>query len=269
MGGWRLTEAPETVRLELEGMSCASCASAIERRLNRLDGVEATVNFATSQATVRCEPPLPVEELVAAVESIGYGAHPAGASDHDHDEPLDVLARRLALAVVLTVPVVLLAMVPSLRFSGWQWVALALSTPVVFVAGIGFHRAALRSARHGAAGMDTLISLGTLAAWGWSAVVLAAGLSTGTYFEVAATVTTLILLGRYLEVRSKRHASQAIRGLLELGARDASVIRDGAEVERSRFPSSSRVTSSSCARGRRSRPTASSSRARRRSTVRS
>ncbi len=223
-------EAPETVRLELEGMSCASCASAIERRLNTLDGVEATVNFATSQATVRCEPPLPVEELVAAVESIGYGAHPSGGSDHDHDEPLGVLARRLALAVALTVPVVLLAMAPSLRFSGWQWVALALSTPVVFVAGIGFHRAALRSARHGVAGMDTLISLGTVSAWAWSAAVLAAGLSTGTYFEVAATVTTLILLGRYLEVRSKRHASQAIRGLLELGARDASVIRDGAEV---------------------------------------
>ncbi len=223
-------EAPETVRLELEGMSCASCASAIERRLNRLDGVEATVNFATSQATVRCEPSLPLEELVAAVESLGYGAHPAGVSDHDHDEPLDTLARRLTLAVALTVPVVLLAMAPSLRFAGWQWVALALSTPVVFVAGIGFHRAALRSARHGAAGMDTLISLGTVSAWAWSAVVLAAGLSTGTYFEVAATVTTLILLGRYLEVRSKRHASQAIRGLLELGVRDASVIRDGAEV---------------------------------------
>jgi P-type Cu+ transporter len=224
------TEAPETLRLELEGMSCASCASAIERRLNKLDGVEASVNFASGQATVRCEPPVPVEELVAAVESIGYGAHPAGADDHDHDEPLDVLARRLALAVVLTVPVVLLAMIPSLRFSGWEGAALALSIPVVFVAGIGFHRSALRSARHGSAGMDTLISLGTVVAWGWSAVVLATGLPTGTYFEVAATVTTLILLGRYLEVRSKRRASQAIRGLLELGARDASLIRDGAEV---------------------------------------
>ncbi len=211
-------------------MSCASCAGAIERRLNGLDGVDATVNFATGRATVRCEPPVPVAELVAAVESIGYGAHPAGTATHDHDDPLDVLARRLALAAVLTVPVVLLAMVPSLRFSGWEWVALALSTPVVLVAGRGFHRSALRSARHGSAGMDTLISLGTLSAWGWSAVVLAAGLSTGTYFEVAATVTTLILLGRYLEVRSKGRASQAIRGLLELGARDASVIRDGAEV---------------------------------------
>ncbi len=222
--------APETVRLQLEGMSCASCASAIERRLNGLDGVEASVNFATGKATVHCEPPVAVEELVAAVESIGYAAHPDGAAAHDHDEPLDALARRLVLAAVLTVPVVLLAMFPSLRFSGWEWFALALSTPVVFGAGIGFHRAALRGARHGSAGMDTLISLGTLSAWTWSAVVLAAGLSTGTYFEIAATVTTLILLGRYLEVRSKRHASQAIRGLLELGAREASVLRDGAEV---------------------------------------
>jgi Cu+-exporting ATPase len=223
----------ETLRLELEGMSCASCASAIERRLNKVDGVEASVNFATSQATVRCAPTVPVEELVAAVESVGYGARAAGGpdDDHDHDEPVGVLARRLTLAAALTVPVVVLAMVPSLRFAGWQWAALALSTPVVFVAGIGFHRAAVRSARHGAAGMDTLISLGTLAAWTWSAVVLAAGLATGTYFEVAATVTTLILLGRYLEVRSKRHASAAIRGLLELGAHDAVVLRDGAEVD--------------------------------------
>ncbi|HEX4521482.1 MAG TPA: heavy metal translocating P-type ATPase [Gaiellaceae bacterium] len=225
-------ETPVTLRLEVEGMSCASCAAAVERRLNKLDGVEASVNFATSRATVRCEPSVPVEELVAAVESIGYGARPAGSRDHehDHDEPLGVLARRLTLSLVLTIPVVVLAMVSSLRFEGWEWVALGLSTPVVFVGGIGFHRAAVRGARHGVAGMDTLISLGTLAAWTWSAVVLAAGLATGTYFEVAATVTTLILLGRYLEVRSKGHASAAIRGLLELGARDAVVLRDGTEV---------------------------------------
>jgi P-type Cu+ transporter len=222
--------APDTVKLELEGMSCASCAVAIERRLNRVDGVEASVNFATGRAIVRGEPPVPVAELVAAVESIGYTAHPAGTAAHDHDEPLAVLTRRLALAAVLTVPVVLLAMVPSLRFPGWEWVALALSTPVVFVAGLGFHRSAVSSARHGSAGMDTLISLGTLSAWAWSTVVLTAALSTGTYFEVAATVTTLILLGRYLEARSKGRASMAILGLLALGARDASVLRDGAEV---------------------------------------
>ncbi len=221
-----------TVRLELEGMTCASCAAAIERRLNSLDGVDATVNLATQQATIRCAPEVPVEELVTAVESIGYGARAAGPArgEHDHDEPLGVLARRLRLAAVLTVPVIALAMIPSLRFSDWEWVALALSTPVVFVSGIGFHRAALRGTRHGNAGMDTLISLGTLSAWTWSVVVLAAGLATGTYFEVAATVTTLILLGRYLEVRSRGRASEAIRSLLELGVRDALVVRDGVEV---------------------------------------
>ena len=134
------------------------------------------------------------------------------------------------LAVVLTVPVALLAMVPPLQFSGWEWVALALSAPVVFVSGLGFHRAALRNARHRAASMDTLISLGTLAAWLWSAVVLVGGLDADVYFEVAAVVTTLILLGRYLEARAKRRSSEAIRKLLELGAKEARVLRDGEEV---------------------------------------
>ena len=233
--------ASERVRLDLEGMSCASCASSIERRLNELDGVEATVNLATEQATVRCEPPVPVEELVAAVESIGYGARPhepnAGGHTH-HDEPLDVLRARLAVSAVLSVPVVLLSMVSALRFADWEWVAFALSTPVVFYGGLGFHRLAWRSARHGLATMDTLISLGTLAAWTWSTVVLVGGISADTYFEVAAAVTTLILLGRYLEVRAKGRASQAIRALLELGAKDALVIRRGREelvpVERAR-----------------------------------
>ncbi len=221
-------------------MSCASCASSIERRLNALDGVEATVNLATSRATVHCEPPLPVEELVAAVESLGYGARPArprigGASEHGghehHDERLDVLRRRLVLAAVLSLPVALLAMVPALELSGWEWVALALSTPVVFYAGLGFHRLAWRSARHGAATMDTLISLGTLAAWAWSTVVLVGGIDADTYFEVAAAVTTLVLLGRYLEVRAKGRASDAIRRLLELGAREAVVLADGREEQ--------------------------------------
>ena len=222
----------EQVRLDLEGMSCASCASSIERRLNELDGVEATVNLATEQATVRCEPPVPVEELVAAVESIGYGARPhephAGGHMH-HDEPLDVLRARLAVSAVLSVPVVLLSMVSALQFADWEWVAFALSTPVVFYGGLGFHRLAWRSARHGLATMDTLISLGTLAAWTWSTVVLVGGISADTYFEVAAAVTTLILLGRYLEVRAKGRASQAIRALLELGAKDALVVRGGRE----------------------------------------
>ena len=122
---------------------------------------------------------------------------------HHEDEPLAVLTRRLLVAVALTIPVALLAMVPPLQFSGWEWVAFALSTPVVFYAGLGFHRAALKSARHLAATMDTLISLGTLAAWAWSTVVLVGSISADTYFEVAAVITTLILLGRYLEARAK------------------------------------------------------------------
>jgi P-type Cu+ transporter len=216
-------------------MHCASCAASVEHRLNELDGVEATVNLATNQATVHRDPAVPVEELVAAVESIGYGARPVRSAfdgeGREHHHAVDgALRGRLLVAVVLTLPVALLSMVPSLRFSGWEWVALVLSTPVVFFSGAGFHRTALRSARHGAATMDTLISLGTLAAFTWSAVVLLFGLDADTYFEVATVVTTLILLGRYLEERATRRASSAIRKLAELGARDAVALRDGAEV---------------------------------------
>ena len=221
--------ARQEIRLDLEGMTCASCAARIERKLNKLDGVEATVNFATEQATVRCDPDVPVQRLVAAVESAGYGAHAAG-HHHHQEEPVVVLRRRLAVAIVLSLPVALLAMIPPLQFSGWEWVALALSTPVVFYTGLGFHRAALTSARHLAATMDTLISVGTIAAWLWSTVVLVGGLETDTYFEVAAVVTTLILLGRYLEARAKGRSSEAIRRLLELGAKDVRLLRDGVEV---------------------------------------
>jgi P-type Cu+ transporter len=236
------TPAANELRLDLEGMTCASCVARIERQLNKLDGVEATVNFATEQATVRCDPSVSVDELVAAVEAAGYHAHPArsaheahhvddaGGGHHHHDEPVTILWRRLVVAIVLSVPVALLAMVPPLRFSGWEWLALALSTPVVFWSGIGFHRAALKSARHATATMDTLISIGTLAAWSWSTVVLVGGIATATYFEVAAVVTTLILLGRYLEARAKSRSSEAIRKLLELGAKEARVLRGGEEV---------------------------------------
>ena len=226
-------EAPRAeVRLDLEGMTCASCVARIERKLNKLDGVEASVNFATEQATVRCDPSVAVDDLVAAVEAAGYHARPvedAGIHQH-HDEPIAVLRRRLAVAVVLTAPLALIAMVPSVQFIGWEWVALALATPVVFWSGIGFHRAALQSARHLAATMDTLISIGTLAAWLWSVVVLLGGLDADTYFEVAAVITTLILLGRYLEARAKSRSSQAIRMLLELGVKEARVLRHGDEV---------------------------------------
>ncbi len=220
------------VRLDLEGMTCASCVARIERKLNKLDGVEASVNFATEQATVHCDPSVTVDELVSTVEAAGYGARPVehGAGHHHHDEPIAVLRRRLSVAVVLTIPLALVAMVPPLQFEGWEWLALVLSTPVVFWSGIGFHRVAFQSARHLAATMDTLISMGTLAAWTWSTVVLVGGLEEDTYFEVAAVITTLILLGRYLEARAKSRSSQAIRMLLELGAKEARVLRDGEEI---------------------------------------
>ncbi|HKC22871.1 MAG TPA: heavy metal translocating P-type ATPase [Gaiellaceae bacterium] len=219
------------VRLDLEGMTCASCAARIEKKLNKLEGVEASVNFATEQATVRSASPVAMETLIAAVETAGYGAHQAVQSGGHHDgEALGVLTSRLAVATVLTVPLTLLALVPPLQFSGWGWVALALSTPVVFWAGGSFHRAALRNARHGAATMDTLISIGTLAAWFWSTVVLVGSLDADTYFEVPAVIIVLVLLGRYFETRAKGRSGEAIRKLLELGAREARVLRDGDEV---------------------------------------
>src|SRR5262245_16791322 len=229
-----MTAATEenTLRLDLEGMTCASCVSRIERKLNKLDGVEASVNFATEQATVVCDPSVAVDDLVSTVEAAGYHARPADehAGHQHHNEPVAVLRRRLTVAIALTAPLALIAMVPPLQFAGWEWVALALATPVVFWAGSGFHRAALQSARHFAATMDTLISMGTLAAWTWSAVGFVGGLDADTYFEVAAVITTLILLGRYLEARAKSRSSQAIRMLLELGAKEARVLRGGVET---------------------------------------
>jgi P-type Cu+ transporter len=216
--------------LELEGMSCAACAASIERALNRVDGVDATVNFATERAAVAFDPErASLDQCIDAVESIGYGARehePMAAHAHDHPVP----ARRLVVAFVLSVPLALIAMVPALQFEGWEWVALVLATPVVFWSGAEFHRMALASARHRSAGMDTLISLGTLAAWTWSTVVLVGGINADTYFEVAAVITTLILLGRYLETRAKRRSRDAIRALLELGAKEARVLRGGEEV---------------------------------------
>jgi Cu+-exporting ATPase len=225
----------DEVRLELEGMTCASCVARIERRLNKLEGVDATVNFATEQATVRHDPSVTVDDLVSAVQAAGYGARPVLRADddstghHHHEEAASVLRRRLVVAIALTAPVAVLAMVSPWQFSGWEWLALLLATPVVFWSGAGFHRAALQSARHLAATMDTLISLGTLAAWLWSTVVLLGSLDADTYYEVAAVITTLILLGRYLEARAKRRSGEAIRALLELGAKEARVLREGSE----------------------------------------
>jgi Cu+-exporting ATPase len=219
------------VRLDLDGMTCASCAARIEKKLNKLEGVDATVNFATEQAMVTHDPQVGVDALVAAVEAAGYGAHQATSIHvHGYDEPARIMRRRLVVSTVLTVPTALLAMVSPLQFPNWEWVALLLATPVVFWCGLGFHRAALRAARHGSASMDTLISMGTLAAWTWSTVVLTASLDADTYFELATAFTTFILLGRYLEARAKGRSNAAIRRLLELGAKEARLVRDGAEV---------------------------------------
>ena len=222
-------EAPERVDLALEGMTCAACASRIERKLNDLDGVAASVNFATEVAAVRYDPSrVSVDGLLEAVEAAGYRALLAAEAGETAD-PAAAVGRRLVASVVLTAPLVALAMLAPLHFAGWEWLALVLATPVVFWAGLDFHRAALANARHGAATMDTLVSIGTLAAWGWSVVALVLG-DGDTYFEVAAVITTLILLGRYLEARARRRSGAAIRSLLELGAKEARVLRDGVEV---------------------------------------
>src|SRR5712691_1147848 len=222
--------AREQARLAVEGMTCASCAVRIERKLNKLEGVHASVNFATEQAAVEFDPArVRLEELLAAVESIGYHARSAGGTVEDAD-PTRPLLLRLAAAAALTLPLTLVAMVPPLQFGGWEWLALVLATPVVLWSGLGFHRAALANARHGAATMDTLVSVGTLAAWLWSAVVLVAGLHAHTYFEVGAVIVTLILLGRFFEARARRRSGAAIRALLELGAKEARVLRGGEEL---------------------------------------
>ena len=212
-------------------MTCAACATRIEKALNRLDGVDATVNLATEEAAVRYpEANVAIEDLVAAVKGVGYGARAQGTESADGADNRSLLGIRLAVAAALTVPVALIAMVPPFGFDGWEWVALALTTPVWAWAGWPFHRAALANARHGAASMDTLISLGTTAAYVWSVVALLALEDAEVYFEVTSVITTLILLGRWLETRARRRSGAALRALLELGAKEARVLRDGVEV---------------------------------------
>ncbi|HVA74809.1 MAG TPA: heavy metal translocating P-type ATPase [Acidimicrobiales bacterium] len=221
--------APEHVELAIGGMTCASCATRIEKRLNKLAGVTATVNFASEHAAVAFDPArVSVDELIGAVEAAGYEATlPEAVTDADPARPY---RRRLMVAVALSVPLAIFAWVTAARPPDWEWVSLAMATPVVFYAGWPFHRAAVANARHGVATMDTLISIGTLAAWVWSTVVLLAGITAGVYFDTAGAITALILLGRYLEARAKRRSGEAIRKLLELGAKEARVLRDGAEV---------------------------------------
>lgn len=243
----------EAVDLEIGGMTCASCANRIERSLNRLDGVTATVNYATEKASVRAPRGYDPADLVAAIEKAGYTASAPARFDDERSGPDDVelrkLRTRLLVSTVLTIPVIAMAMIPALQFVFWQWASLVLAAPVVLWGGWPFHRAAWVNLRHGAATMDTLVSLGTGAAFLWSLYALFFGTAgmpgmrhefslaltpsdgaSAIYFEVAAGVTTFLLAGRYFEKRAKRRAGAALRALLELGAKDVAVLRDGAEV---------------------------------------
>ncbi|MFJ1754493.1 heavy metal translocating P-type ATPase [Kitasatospora sp. NPDC088134] len=244
----------ERVELSIGGMTCASCAARIEKKLNRMDGVEASVNFATEKARVDFGPGVAVADLIATVERTGYTAElpPPPAAPEPAAEPgaaPDPLRERLLISAALALPVVLLSMVPALQFDNWQWLAFALTGPVVVYGGWPFHKAAWTNARHGAATMDTLVSLGTLAAFGWSVWALffghagmpgmrhsfrltagAADASSALYLETAAAVTVLILLGRWLEARSKRRAGAALHALLDLGAKEVTVLQQGREV---------------------------------------
>ncbi|MGA5038343.1 heavy metal translocating P-type ATPase [Streptomyces capoamus] len=254
------TDATAEVELLIGGMTCASCAARVEKKLNRMDGVSATVNYATEKARVAYAPGVRVADLIATVERTGYTAEEPpppepepetgtapGAPERDAE--LGALRHRLLVSALLAAPVVLLAMVPALQFDNWQWLSLTLAAPVVVWGGLPFHRAALTNLRHGAATMDTLVSVGTLAAFGWSLWALFLGDAgmpgmhdefrltvsrmdgaSTIYLEVAAGVVALILLGRYLEARSKRRAGAALRALMELGAKDVAVLREGREV---------------------------------------
>ncbi|MGC5545705.1 heavy metal translocating P-type ATPase, partial [Streptomyces griseus] len=259
------------VELAIGGMTCASCAARIEKKLNRMDGVEATVNYATEKAKVTYQgAEVSVDDLIATVEATGYTARPpappappassgsngtetAGAAgpaaESAEDDGLTTLRRRLVTAVLLSVPVIAMAMVPALQFDYWQWLSLTLAAPVVTYGAWPFHRAAWTNAKHGAATMDTLISVGTSAAFLWSLWALffgTAGMvgmthpfeltiarSDGAgniYLEAAAGVTAFILAGRYFEARSKRKAGAALKALMELGAKEVTVLRDGVET---------------------------------------
>ncbi|QNP72605.1 cadmium-translocating P-type ATPase [Streptomyces roseirectus] len=251
--------APQTAEVELiiGGMTCASCAARIEKKLNRMDGVAATVNYATEKARVSYPQGVAVSDLIETVVKTGYTAEeparvePASDDDAptDADPELDALRQRLLVSVALAVPVILLAMVPSFQFDNWQWLSLTLASPVVVWGGWPFHKAAWTNLRHGASTMDTLVSVGTAAAFGWSLwalffgdagmpgmrhgfefTVSRAGASSALYLEVAAGVTTFLLLGRYLEARAKRRSGAALRALMELGAKDVAVLRDGREI---------------------------------------
>ena len=234
------------IQLDIEGMTCASCATRVEKALNKVEGVEASVNYATEQATVLGD--APTEELLTAIENAGYHAHVHSDEPSTGVDPMIALRNRLIISASMTIPVMVLSMVPPFQFLYWQWVVFALAVPVATWGAWPFHRAAAINARHGVATMDTLISVGVGAALGWSLYALflgGAGMPGMTmtlelfgqpgegsheiYLEVAAAVTTFMLLGRYLEHRAKRDAGAALRALMESGAKEATVLRDGVE----------------------------------------
>ncbi|MCI2238379.1 heavy metal translocating P-type ATPase [Paenibacillus sp. TRM 82003] len=258
--------ALRTVELEIGGMTCASCAARVEKKLNRMPGVEASVNYATEKARVALPEGTDVADAIAVVEATGYtaalppapeparpapggsAAAPAAGGERDAAQARTAeLRHRVLVSTALTVPVLLLSMVPVLQFTNWQWLALTLAAPVAVWGAWPFHRAAFTNARHGAATMDTLVSLGVLAAFGWSLYALflgdagmpgmrmefsllpARGGAEELYLEVAAAVTVFLLTGRYLEARAKRRSGEALRALLDLGAKDVAVLRDGRE----------------------------------------
>lgn len=260
LGGGSLPDSSlpvQSIELEIGGMTCASCASRIEKKLNRMDGVTATVNYATEKAKVSFPESVSADDLIAKVVDTGYTAsvhdpNPVKKTESEGDSAPSAtqqLRHRLLVSLALAIPVVAVAMVPALQFENWQWFSLTLTAPIVVWAGWQFHRAAWVNAKHGAATMDTLISLGTIAAFGWSVYALFFGdagmpgmkhpfslaitrgdSSSALYFEVAATLITAILAGRYFETRSKEKAGSALRALLELGAKDVAVLRNGVET---------------------------------------
>jgi P-type Cu+ transporter len=247
------TSPTQRVELPITGMTCASCANRIERRLNKLDGVSASVNYATERATVDHDASVAVEQLVGAVEAAGYravllAAEPDAPTVAGDEDSAAGLRRRLIVSALLAVPVLLMAMVPALQFDNFQWLSLQLATPVVLWGAWPFHRAAWANLRHATATMDTLISVGTLAAWLWSLYALflgeagandmrmpfdvvpsSGGGANDIYLETAAIVTTFILAGRYFEARAKRRAGAALKALLELGAKEVELL-DGSRV---------------------------------------
>ena len=247
------TDATERqVDLAITGMTCASCANRIQRKLNKVEGVTASVNYATEKASVTYDESVSTDLLLATVESAGYGATLPSQADDGREPDGASLRARMLVSAVLSVPVIAMAMVPPLQVDGWQWISLVLATPVVLWGALPFHRAAWTNLRHGATTMDTLISMGTLAAFGWSLYALVFGTAgeigmthsfdlvvelgrrtdgaDNLYLEAATGVATFLLVGRYLEERAKGTAGAALRALLDLGARDVAVLRDDVET---------------------------------------